>query len=138
MNVSFVCNYRNTTQVPKKCDTICCKSITNWANHLTSAILQPVFRMYFFFSTEILCLFCIGKMNLYNEFNSIKMVFLPTHSSTRYSRSDCEDDSRFSFSNSSSPQLQSSNGGDNDVEEVSSFTINEITFFSSFQTKICR
>lgn len=40
-------------------------------------------------------------------------------SSTRYSRSDCEDDSRFSFSSSSSPQLQSSNGGgDNDVEEV--------------------
>ncbi|XP_031626163.1 NGFI-A-binding protein homolog isoform X2 [Contarinia nasturtii] len=38
-------------------------------------------------------------------------------SSTRYSRSDCEDDSRFSFSSSSSPQLQSSNGGDNDVEE---------------------
>ena len=78
--------------------------------------------------------FFVSAKWIRNVFNSTKMVFLPTHSSTRYSRSDCEDDSRFSFSNSSSPQLQSSNGGDNDVEEVSK-AINETTFSPLFILK---
>lgn len=50
--------------------------------------------------------------------NKIMFFYFFIYRSTRYSRSDCEDDSRFSFSNSSSPQLQSSNGGDNDAEDV--------------------